>query len=321
MTDPLPCPSCSFANALGANVCVKCGTELAETPDRPQPGETLRDPDDLTLPPSPLLRAVLRGDPDAFTRERPARPPAAPATAAPLDEHPESPIATPAPVVAPEPVIVPPPAVTPAPPVNVTPAPPAIIRPTVESLSPSVDQTALLRDLAERLHTRPADGGERPDAARREAVVRYAGFLRRVTAFLIDGVVLFAFGVPLAAAGYYGIRAGMLFLGRPTPVEVDEALLTLLIVAWFIMATVYFTLLHRAFGQTIGKSFLGIAVRTIGLDDVGLLRALIRTLGYAVSSTFLGFGFVLAAITPRRRAWHDFLAGTCVVQLPAEDAA
>ncbi len=316
MTDPLPCPSCSFANAPAADFCAKCGAALAETPDRVHPGETLRDPDDLTLPASPLLRAVLRGDPDAFVRERQPRPGAASAGAASATatapSHPaESPLAAPATVVAPDPAIVPPPP---------TPSPP-LTRATVEHLSPSVDQTALLRDLAERLHTRPADAAERPKGERREAAVRYAGFVRRVTAFVVDGVVLSAFGVPLAAAGYSGIRAGMLFLGRPTPVDVDEALLTLLIAAWFVMAIVYFTLLHRTFGQTIGKSLLGIAVRTIELRDIGLVRALLRTLGYAVSSSFFGFGFFLAAITPRRRAWHDFLAGTCVVRLAAEEAA
>jgi uncharacterized RDD family membrane protein YckC len=194
-------------------------------------------------------------------------------------------------------------------------------RATVEHLSPSADQTALLRDLAERLHTRAIEPSAPPEPRTADAIVRYAGFLQRAGAFLIDGVVLSAFGVPLAAAGYFGIRAGMLVLGHRTPVEVDETLLTLMILAWFVMATVYFTLLHRTFGQTIGKSLLGIAVRTIDLGEIGTVRALVRTLGYAVSSSFFGFGFVLAALTPRKRAWHDFLARTCVVRIAAEKAA
>ncbi len=278
MVDPLPCPTCSFANAAGAECCVQCGATLGEAPARVHPGETLRDPDDLTLPPSPLLRAVLRGEPDAFTTS--ARPADAPAAAS-----------APAP-----------------PPVPASPALPPLAKASVEHLSPSADQAALLRDLAERLHARKA-----------EPSVRYAGFSIRLVAFLIDGAVLGAFGVPLTAAGYYGMRAGMVVLGHATPIEPDEAVMTLLMVGWFAMATTYFTVLHKRFGQTIGKSVVGITVRTLHFHELGFGRALVRTLAYAVSSSFLGFGFLLIALTPRKRGWHDFLAGTCVVRLAPEE--
>ena len=291
MIDPLSCPTCSFANAPGAESCVKCGTSLAETPDRVHPGETLRDPDDLTLPSSPLLRAVLRGESDTLATPRTTSPATTtpPAAQAPAQVETRAPAFVPTPAPAPRPVVTP---------------------MTVEHLSPTVDQAALLRELAERLHTRPT-----------EAIPRYAGFFVRLGAFLIDSVVLAAFGVPLAAAGYLGIRAGMLVLGHGTPVELDESMLTLLTAAWFAMATVYFTVLHRSYGQTIGKSLFGIAVKTLDLQDIGVLRALVRTLGYAVSSSFLGFGFFLVALTPRKRGWHDFLARTCVVRLAAEETA
>ena len=287
MVDPLPCPRCAFANALGAEICAECGTPLGEAPERVHPGETLRDPDDLTLPSSPLLRAVLHGAPDAYAGRREVHPVAdAPTTVASASER----------------AAVPPPTTAP-------PSPPPA-KSTVAHLSPSADQTALLRELAERLHARPA-----------EPVVRYAGFFVRVVAFLIDGAVLGAFGLPLAVAGYWGIRAGLVVLGHETPIEPDEALVTLLVVAWFAMATAYFTILHRSYGQTIGKSVLGITVRTLHLHDVGYGRALLRTLAYALSSSFFGFGFLLVALTPRKRGWHDFLAGTCVVRVGTEEAS
>jgi uncharacterized RDD family membrane protein YckC len=299
MIDPLSCPTCSFANPLGAESCVKCGAALAEIPERVHPGETLRDPDDLTLPqaPSPLLRAVLRGQTDAPTT-RPTAPRETVPTVAP--PHPSVPA-----VAAPQP--------TPPPPVAPEPAPvaPAVTRATIEQLSPGVDQAELLRELAERLHARKVE----------PAPVRYAGFLVRVAAFLIDGAVLAAFGVLLAMAGYTGLRAGMMAVGHTSPIEADETLLTFLTAAWFAMATVYFTVLHRTYGQTIGKSLLGIRVRTIDLGEVGYLRAFLRTVFYAASSSFFGFGFILVALTPRKRGWHDFLAGTCVVRLAADEAA
>jgi len=287
MIDPLPCPSCSFANALGAEFCVKCGTALAETPERPHPGETLRDPDDLTLPPSPLLRAVLRGEPDAATRGATAAP-ALPSTAAATPPQPR----------------------------------PMITRASAEHLSPTADQAALLRDLAERLQTRAVVA---PEPASRLAAppvaLPYAGFVVRVAAFLIDSVVLGLFALPLAAAGYLGLRAGFMVLGKSIPIAPDEAILEALIAAWFVMATIYFTALHRSHGQTIGKSLLGLHVRSLQLGRLGVFRSLLRTLGYAASSSFFGFGFILVALTPRKRGWHDFIAGTCVVRGNGEEVS
>ncbi|MCC6765988.1 MAG: RDD family protein [Deltaproteobacteria bacterium] len=287
MIDPLPCPACSFANAPGAEKCGSCGAALAETPERVHPGETLRDPDDLTLPSSPLLRAVLRGEPDAFTNPAPA-PAAAPsvsAAAAPAETS--SATATVSP-----------------------PAAAAVRKATVDQLSPGAGEAALLRELAERLHVRGA-----------EPTVRYAGFFVRVVAFLVDGALLGAFGLPLAAAGYWGMRAGMLVLGHTAAIEADETLVTLLVLGWFAMAVVYFTVLHSSGGQTVGKAFFGIAVRTLHMRRVGVVRAFFRTLAYAFSSSFFGFGFFLVALTPRKRGWHDILAGTCVVRLDPEEAS
>jgi uncharacterized RDD family membrane protein YckC len=173
----------------------------------------------------------------------------------------------------------------------------------LQTLRADVDQTTALRDLAERLQTR------------KDVPVRYAGFFVRVIAFLVDSVVLGLFGVPLAVAGWLGMRAGALALGQPMPIETDdETMFTILTVAWFAMATIYFTVLHHRFGQTIGKSLLGLRVQTLDAQRVGTLRSLVRALAYAVSSSFLGFGFLLVALTPRKRGWHDFLAGTCVVR-------
>ena len=142
----------------------------------------------------------------------------------------------------------------------------------------------------------------------------------RATAFLIDDLVLLAFTLPLAAAGFAGMRTGMLVVGAPAPLQLDEALTTVLEIGWFTMAAVYFTLLHRGAGQTIGKAIVGIRVRSLDLTAIGTLRSLLRTRGYAVSSSFLGLGFLMAAVTPHKRAWHDYVAGTRVVRLAPDEA-
>jgi uncharacterized RDD family membrane protein YckC len=278
MSDARACSVCGFTNAAGAEACAECGRPFATGEARLHPGETLHDPDDLTLPDppraltmpeSPLLRAVVYGTPESGVAPPPLRP-------RPVPERDGAP-----PMPGPRPM------------------------PVARS---DADHATALRDLAERLQ------------ARKEIPVRYAGFFVRAIAFVIDGVVLSGFGVPLAAAGWFGMRAGALALGQPAPVESDETWLTMLTAAWLAMATIYFTVLHRSFGQTIGKSMLGLRVQTLDAERLGTMRSLVRALGYAVSSSFLGFGFLLVALTPRKRGWHDFLAGSCVVRLAREEA-
>jgi uncharacterized RDD family membrane protein YckC len=237
------CESCGYRNEASAERCAGCGRPLGAGEIPLQPGETFRDPDDL----SPV------GAPPG------AEPPAADDSGA---------------------------------------AQPA--------REPDV---------------KPGEGSGRPTRHRLARVEpRYAGFLVRLVAFAIDGAVLSLFAVPLAVAGIAGIKTAMLVLGLPTPIETQEALASLLSSGWAAMATVYFTALHRGAGQTIGKALLGIRVRSTELVAIGVIRSLVRTLGYALSSSFLGLGFLTVALTPRKRGWHDFLAGTCVVRLAADEA-
>ena len=170
---------------------------------------------------------------------------------------------------------------------------------------PSYDEGALLHDLATRLRTRRARMGEE---------VRYAGFFLRFVAFMIDSLVLAFFTLPLALAGFVGVRLGLALIGRHAPVDTEETLTSLVELGWLVMAGVYFTALHRSGGQTIGKAVVGLRVRSVTLRPIGRAQSLVRTIGYVASSAFLGLGFLTVALSPRKRGWHDYLAGTCVVQ-------
>src|SRR5690242_10787253 len=74
MSDTRACSGCGFVNAPGAEACAECGRLFAASETRLHPGETLRDPDDLTLPDSALLRAVVRGTPESGIHPPAARP-------------------------------------------------------------------------------------------------------------------------------------------------------------------------------------------------------------------------------------------------------
>jgi uncharacterized RDD family membrane protein YckC len=151
--------------------------------------------------------------------------------------------------------------------------------------------------------------------ARTSVEVRYAGFIVRALALLIDAVILVGSGMALVIAGVFGVRTGLDVLAIPAPIGIEETLAQLTSWAWFAMAFLYFTVLHRSGGQTIGKAVVGVRVCTLDFDPLGTLRSAFRTFCYLASSSFGGVGFLLAIVTPRKRAWHDVIAGTCVVHL------
>ena len=68
-------------------------------------------------------------------------------------------------------------------------------------------------------------------------------------------------------------------------------------------------------GRSIGKWATGLRVERNNGEEVGLGRICLRHfLGYPLSFLTLGFGFLLAAMTPRGRALHDFIADTIVLR-------
>jgi uncharacterized RDD family membrane protein YckC len=71
----------------------------------------------------------------------------------------------------------------------------------------------------------------------------------------------------------------------------------------------------NSLGRSIGKLALGLRIVTTKDGTApGLVRGLVRTIGYYVSSLFFGFGFVSATWDKNRQAWHDKMAGTIVIK-------
>jgi hypothetical protein len=74
-------------------------------------------------------------------------------------------------------------------------------------------------------------------------------------------------------------------------------------------------------GQTVGKMAAGIAVMRMDGSPLTYLVCLGRWAGYLVSTLLAGLGFVAAAFTDKKRALHDYLAGTRVVYIQEVGAA
>jgi uncharacterized RDD family membrane protein YckC len=128
-----------------------------------------------------------------------------------------------------------------------------------------------------------------------------AGFWVRLAAYLIDVVVM--------SAVYLLVVGPVWLMGRPQlalnlgSLTMVAAGLALALVGW------------GRFGTTPGKHLLGLRVVDVakpGQTGIGVVKALIRWLGYLVSGLVFGIGFLLIAFRADKRGLHDLLAGTAV---------
>ncbi|MEE8119748.1 MAG: RDD family protein [Gammaproteobacteria bacterium] len=132
---------------------------------------------------------------------------------------------------------------------------------------------------------------------------RYAGFLARMLAMLVD---VFIIMVLLVLAVISMVFTGILTLGLIVPtlpaVIMEISLLILVIVLW------------TQFGATPGKMMLNIVIvdRDTGkLPSLG--QAVIRYIGYIVSTIPFLLGYFWVIWDDKKQGFHDKLADTVVV--------
>ena len=147
--------------------------------------------------------------------------------------------------------------------------------------------------------------------------VGYAGFWRRLAAYLIDRLVV-------------GIVQTTLLVGvaltNPDIVPIDRRdlvystaqdatnLLGVIGVCWAI-AWAYFAIFESSPARaTIGKMALGLYVADLHGDPISFARATVRYLMKTLSTATLCIGWLMAGLTPRKQALHDLLAGTLVLR-------
>ena len=132
--------------------------------------------------------------------------------------------------------------------------------------------------------------------------LRPGRFSDRFIAYLLDTVPF-----TVGAAASVWIWGGP--LARPIT---DKALLGLG-AAWTLLAVLWQFAGNLA-GGTLGKKLLGLRVVTADGSSPGFFRALVRALGWVLSTPLANFGFILALFNSKTRALHDLLAGTYVVE-------
>jgi uncharacterized RDD family membrane protein YckC len=120
-----------------------------------------------------------------------------------------------------------------------------------------------------------------------------AGFWRRFTAALIDGILL-------------GIVNGILraLLGMDAGTGLGA-----------LVSFAYFTYFHGRTGQTPGNAALGIRVVDIDTGEViGYARAFGRALMAIVSAVVLLLGYLWMLWDSRKQTWHDKVVGSLPIR-------
>lgn len=131
--------------------------------------------------------------------------------------------------------------------------------------------------------------------------VDYAGFWRRLLAYLIDIVVLGTLQGTLAAGVLLIAPDDLRAAANVAPVAGA--------IAW-----AYYALLESSPARgTLGKIALNLFVGDLHGDPITFWRASARYWLKILSSLLFMLGWLLAAFTPRKQALHDLLAGTLVL--------
>lgn len=134
--------------------------------------------------------------------------------------------------------------------------------------------------------------------------VVYGGFMRRWVALIVDSIVLI---LPLGVVAALIIPAAVGAAGE----DGGAAVMYLL---WLLVAPFYYASLESSEWQaTVGKRLIGIKVVDLEGRRIGFGRALGRWFAASLSYLTCYIGFLLAALTERKQALHDFVAGTLVV--------
>ncbi len=147
-----------------------------------------------------------------------------------------------------------------------------------------------------------------------QVALRYASFETRLVAFVLDMIVLFSVFLLFIAI------AGLQLLLRSDFGDVDPPdsafylAAIIILIYFFLFFPLYFLALWVWRGQTVGKMAMVIKVVRRDGRPLGVGTALLRLVGYLFSTLLLFGGFLMIPFDQQRRALHDRLADTLVVE-------
>ena len=137
--------------------------------------------------------------------------------------------------------------------------------------------------------------------------VEYAGFWRRLLAFVVDlgvtSLIFFALAIilPILLGPRLGVPGGSVILASGA-------------VVWLVITWLYWALMESSSKQgTVGKDLLGIVVTDAEGNRISFRKATVRHFGKVASALPVLAGFVMAGFTAKKQGLHDLITGSLVV--------
>ena len=152
-------------------------------------------------------------------------------------------------------------------------------------------------------------------------VYKFAGFWRRLVAFMIDStfvaIIFLVLCVIAGLAFFFGAMSAnnSALLNNLVHPKGFSSVVLLVLCFYIAINIAYFTYFHGTAGRTPGKMLLGLQVYSADGTEISFGIAFLRAVGYLVSSLILTIplGFIWAAFYKKKQTWHDKIAGTVVV--------
>lgn len=188
---------------------------------------------------------------------------------------------------------------------------------------PDLTQWQALRGFAAELGLQASDSPYAPPTAEvlaDAAVVAggevvYAGFWKRTAAYALDSVIAGMVSGIIGAIIGGALGAGL--LGSGSLAGNESNLIGVQLIGNFIgmlIGAAYFAGFHSSSSMaTLGKMAVGIKVVLSNGERISFLRGVGRYFALFVSTLLLMIGFFMAGFTERKRALHDMLCDTLVV--------
>ena len=144
--------------------------------------------------------------------------------------------------------------------------------------------------------------------------VTYAGFWKRVLAFLLDYIVMMVLII------VFSFGMGMMMAHNGVDATADETLALFdALMQWVVLMLgwLYFGWMESSqYQATLGKLLMGLKVTNIQGERLSFWRATGRHFGKYLSFLLLGIGFLMVAFTRRKQGLHDLMTSCLVINNP-----
>jgi len=144
---------------------------------------------------------------------------------------------------------------------------------------------------------------KKEEATKEEETYRIAGFNERFLAYLIDTL-------PFVFLNYYSLT----FLIKNNYLIYSDSLASKWKWGWIALFIIYEVIFTSGGRVTLGKKLLGIRVVSKNGENLSIIKAFIRVIGYFISSFTLNLGYIAALTNKNRISLHDLLASSRVIR-------